>query len=422
MFFILSFFIGLSFLFNQDHIDGIIAIVGDNVVLKSDILEQTALLARQKNINPQKSPLAFERLFTNTLEKKINSLVVLSVAKQDSFISVSFEDINNNIDERIRVFVDLFGSEEALEDTMKLSIKEIKTEFWSVVEEELFIEKLKYLNFGSISIGRQEVVSFFENSPDSLPVLSPLVELSLIQHPVEVGTQTKDSLLTLARTLIDSINTNQLSFEDVARRYSNDPGSAKSGGDLNYTKRGSLLPEYEKVAFLLNVGEVSSPIETVFGIHIIKLVDRVGEKIHTKHILFNLKPGEGDLKNIYKKINLVLEASFNNPAVFDSVALEYFDKHKNLSGYYVDFDKSKFPTFIQNQISLLNDYSFSPLFLEGGFVFALYKYTEQKSESFNLEKDWFIIEQIALNNKKNMLFNLWIEKQKKDLYIKTFSY
>ena len=195
MFFIISFFIGLSFLFNQDHIDGIIAIVGDNVVLKSDILEQTALLARQKSINPQKSTLAFERLFTKTLEKKINSLVVLSVAKQDSFISVSFEDINNNIDERIRVFVDLFGSEEALEDTMKLSIKEIKTEFWSVVEEELFIEKLKYLNFSSISIARQEVVSFFENSPDSLPVLSPLVELSIIQHPVEVGAQTKDSLL-----------------------------------------------------------------------------------------------------------------------------------------------------------------------------------------------------------------------------------
>ena len=298
MFFIISFFIGLSFLFNQDHIDGIIAIVGDNVVLKSDILEQTALLARQKSINPQKSPLAFERLFTKTLEKKINSLVVLSVAKQDSFISVSFEDINNNIDERIRVFVDLFGSEEALEDTMKLSIKEIKTEFWSVVEEELFIEKLKYLNFGSISIGRQEVVSFFENSPDSFPVLSPLVELSLIQHPVEVGAQTKDSLLTLARTLIDSINTNRLSFEDVARRYSNDLGSAKSGGDLHYTKRGSLLPEYERAAFLLNVGEVSSPIESVFGIHIIKLVDRVGEKIHTKHVLFNLKPGPKDLKNI----------------------------------------------------------------------------------------------------------------------------
>jgi peptidyl-prolyl cis-trans isomerase SurA len=273
-----------------------------------------------------------------------------------------------------------------------------------------------------MSIGRQEVVSFFENNPDSFPVANPLVEISLIQHPVEVGSQTKDSLLVFANTLIDSINQNHLSFEEAAKQYSQDPGSAASGGDLNYTKRGSLLPVYEKMAFSLNIGEVSSPIESVFGIHIIKLVDRVGEKIHTKHILFSLKPSPGDLKNIYKKINSVLSVSFNNPAVFDSVALDYYAQYKNLSGYYVDFDKTKFPLFIQNQISSMEDYSFSPLFVEDGFVFVIYKYLEKKSDSFNLEKDWFIIEQVALNNKRNNLFDLWIEEQKKTLYIKTFSF
>ena len=86
----------------------------------------------------------------------------------------------------------------------------------------------------------------------------------------------------MASSLKDSLDLGLLVFEDVAKKHSQDLGSAINGGDLNYTQRGSLLPIYEKTAFSLGIGEVSSPVESAFGLHLIKLVDRIGEKIHTK--------------------------------------------------------------------------------------------------------------------------------------------
>ena len=291
-------FLFCSGLFSQNaenHVDGVIAVVGNLVVLKSDVFEQSLLLAKQKNINPQKSPLIFERLFKKTLSEKIDRLLVLNGALQDTAIDVSFDEINLNLEERINSFAEVFGSKKALEDTMKMSLSEIKSEYWDTVKEELYVERFRNKTFGEISVNRQEVVSFFTENPDSFPSPDPLFEFSILEKPIEISLTTKDSIFSLASSLKDSLDLGLLIFEDVAKKYSQDPGSAASGGDLNYTQRGSLLPEYEKVAFSLKKGEVSKPIETVFGIHLIKLIDRVGEKIHTKHILFRISAGEKDL-------------------------------------------------------------------------------------------------------------------------------
>ena len=192
---------------------------------------------------------------------------------------------NNTLDKRIETFVNIFGSKEALEDTMKMSINSIKGEYYKVVEEELFVEKFRFLNFSNPSISRQDVVSFFIENPDSFPKPETSVEFSVIQHPVELSPKTKQRAFGLAKAVKDSVFSGLLSFEVAAKKYSQDPGSASSGGDLGYTKRGSLLPTYEQAAFSLKEGGLSEPIESVFGFHVILLVDRLGEKIHTKHIL-----------------------------------------------------------------------------------------------------------------------------------------
>ena len=145
-----------SFLFCQtapsNHIDGVIAIVGDNIVLKSDVLEQSFMLAKQKNINPQSNQRAFEKIFNSVLEEKINRLVVLSAASEDSLISVSYEEINATLEDRIEGFISIFGSREALEDTMGLKINEIKAEYWKTVEEELLVERFRYFKLLVIEI------------------------------------------------------------------------------------------------------------------------------------------------------------------------------------------------------------------------------------------------------------------------------
>ena len=405
---------------NESVIDGVLAIVDNSIVLRSDIEEQVFLLAKEKNISPQKSPLAFEKLYKKVIEEQIDRQVVLSFAKKDTLISVSNEEVNNTLDKRIETFVNIFGSKEALEDTMKMSINSIKGEYYRVVEEELFVEKFRYLNFSNSSITRQEVVSFFKENPDSFPSQEMSIDFSIIQHPVELSPKTKEKTFTLASTIRDSIFLGLLSFDLAAKRYSQDPGSASSGGSLGYTKRGSLLPVYEQAAFSLEKGGLSFPIESVFGFHIIKLLDRLGEKINTKHILFSLKAGEIDKKNIIEKLNKQKNLFFNDPSSFDSLAVSFYNKHKNLSGHYLDFDFSRVPLFLQQQLKEMDDFSFSNIFEKEGFLFLIYKYSTKKPPPLSLDKNWVLIEQIALSHKNYKNFKEWINLKKEELYIKKF--
>ena len=210
-------------------------------------------------------------------------------------------------------------------------------------------------------------------------------------------------------------------FEDVAKQYSQDPGSAVNGGDLNYTQRGSLLPVYEQVAFSLSLGEISSPIESVFGLHLIKLVDRVGEKIHTKHILFRLSPGAKDIAFLQKEFNVILKENFNDPGSFDSLCVKNFKKLKNNSGYFVDFNINNLPLFLQKKVFDLENFSFSDVFVEGSSMFLLFKYKQKEIKPLSLDFDWALIERVSLAHKKFNLLEKWIKKEKNNIYIEVFN-
>ena len=303
---------------------------------------------------------------------------------------------------------------------MKMSVSEIKKEYWDVVKEEIYVEKFQSKNFGFVSVNRQEVVSFFTENPDSFPSPEPLFEFSVLEKPVEVSLATKDSIFSLASSLRDSLVSGFLVFEDVAKARSQDTGSSVNGGDLNYTQRGSLLPSYERVAFSLNKGEISFPIETVFGLHLIKLVDKVGEKIHTKHILFRFSPGEKDLNFLYKEFDAYLKENFNDPGAFDSLCVNNYNLYKNLSGYFVDFNINKLPLFLQKKLFLLDDFSFSNVFVEESAVFLLYKYKQTKKHPLSLDFDWPLIERVVLTHKRFNVFKAWIEKEKENIYIEIF--
>lgn len=419
---IVFFFFFFCVAFSQETglVDGLLVVVENNIILRSDIEEQVYFFAKERNISPQKTPLAFERLFGRVLEDQVDRLVVLSFAKKDSFITVSNEEVNNTLDKRINAYVDVFGSKEALEDSMKMSINDIKGEYYKTIEEELFVEKFRFMNFNKTSISRQDVISFFNENPDSFSTQEPTINFSLVQLPVELSQETKDSILTLAFNIKDSLRLGLLLFEEAAKRYSQDPGSALSGGSLGYTKRGSLLPVYEQVAFSLKKGEVSSPVESVFGFHIILLEDRLGEKIHSKHILLSLKPGKKEVKKTVLQLTQKKELLFNDPSSFDSLATQSFAQYKNLSGHYVDFATSSLPVFLQNKLSLVDDFSFSVVFEEGGFVFLLYKYQQNLPRKLSLDLDWVLIERVALSHKNYTKFQGWIKKKKGELYIKRF--
>ena len=412
-----------SFVFSQEKalVDGVLVVVDDQIILRSDIQEQVFFLAKEKNISPQKTPLAFEALWERVVQDQVDRLVVLSFAKKDTFVTVSNEEVNKTLNQRIDSYINVFGSKEALEDSMKMSVNAIKGEYYNIIEEELLVEKFRFFNFNNTSIARQEVVSFFNENPDSFPKQNPMIDFSLIQIPVELNLETKNSIFVFAQNVKDSLVLGLLDFDVAAKRYSQDPGSAPFGGSLGYTKRGSLLPKYEQTAFSLELGEISSPIETVFGFHIIKLKDRLGEKIHSQHILFSLNPGEKEVVENKKILENEKKKFFNDPSSFHSLAISYYSQYKNLSGYYVDFKVSSLPVSLQKRLSFMEDYSFSDVFEEGGFVFLLYKYKEYQPKELSLNLDWVLIEQTALIHKNYKKFQQWIKKKKGETYIEFFN-
>ena len=362
-----------SFGQNPYHVDGVVAVVGSEVVLKSEIVDRASLLAKEKNISPQSQPFLFQRLFERVLQEQIHRLIVLHSAKKDTSIVVSFDDIDSELEGRIAYFVESFGSVSALEDAMELNIQQIKEEYWSVVEEELLVDRFRYTLFGDVSVNRKEVVDFYMFNKDSFPPSPPLISCSFIEVPVLISKNTEDSIFSLALSVRDSVLSGFLDFGVAAKRFSGDPGSAKSGGDLGFSKRGSFLPIYEKTAFALEVGEISSPIQTVYGYHLILLVDRLGEKIHTKHILFPLKPSQKDglyTKSFVDSLGLVVK---NDPGLMDSLSLESYVKYKNSSGVYSGYNKDLLSPSLLFGLVGLNNYTFSHIYKYGDSFCLLYK-------------------------------------------------
>ena len=155
-----SFVFLFSFLFSQQElVDGVVATVGDKNILFSEVLSETRMLAEQKRISPQGSPLMFQRLFDVILKDKIYLKVVLIEAEKDSLFTVTYDEINYSLNERIDVFTNQVGSKENLEKAFGMSLGDIKNNYWETVREELLIEKFKYSLLGGVSVSKQEVFS-----------------------------------------------------------------------------------------------------------------------------------------------------------------------------------------------------------------------------------------------------------------------
>ena len=380
-------------------------------------MEECFFLAQQKKIDPQKNPFQFRLLFNGVLDEKINKNLVLIAAEKDTSIVVSHEDIKKNLEGRIDFFVQQLGSIESLEKEMGMSIQEIKSRYHEEIREELFIGGFQQKLFGNIGISRSEVFSFYETFKDSLPKTPSKSSFSLIQKKVELSASSKENLLKRINSLRDSLILGFLDFEEEAIRISQDPSVAVNKGKM-ITSRGDLVPEYERVAYFLKVGEISSPVLTEYGYHLIKLLDRVGEKITSQHILFLTEPKEEDFRFVEKNLTNLLIESKNDPGLFDSLAVVEKGLGGGLSGIYDNVDISSFPLSFVSSFKESEDYSFSNVFFDDVFCYLFYKYNYIEEEKSSLDNSWKEIELLALEFKRKQRFDLWVKEQKKKTYVK----
>ena len=252
-----------------------------------------------------KSPYLFEQIYYNTRDNIINQYAVLDIAEKDTNLVISNDEVDRALNQQIDDFIARAGSEKQFLEMAGMSMRQIRADYWKNIRDMMHVEKYQFLKIQNIDVSRKEVDKNFINTyKDSIPVVPEQYDFSIIEVPFVAGGDSEGETKYFLESLKNNIENNFLSFDSLAQIYSQDHNTSSSGGYLGFTSRGSLVQEYEEVAYSLKrPGDIGGPIKTNFGYHLIKLVDKQGEKISTQHILRTVGFSEKDKEATYSIIN-----------------------------------------------------------------------------------------------------------------------
>lgn len=419
IFFIIHLIILNTVYSQREHVDGIIAWVETNPILKSEVLQALQMDVMQRGLDLSLHPYYIEDNFDDYLELLINQYVMFEKAKADTLIEVSGDEINLALENELDMMIQRAGSISKLEELLGQPVKAYKIETWDEIEKRLLIDKYQQSFVFNVDISRPEVISFFEHYSDSLSSLPARSSFSLIELPVEVSNEAENRTIKFLELVRDSILSG-LPFEEFAVRHSIDPGSKTNGGDLGYIKRGTLVHRFEEVAFLLKTGEISMPFETDFGYHLVQVLDKQGEKVHIRHILQNIRPTAEDIDDIEKAVREIYQQCIGNYEMFDSLAYYYQNEYQNSSAVYDWIPDKEIDPFV---LSIMDEYKGESVFLpprkklNESYIIILVK-DRKNIEKATLENAWQLIESMAKNQKLSNEFDLWINREKENVFIK----
>ena len=404
------------------YIEGIAAIVGDNIILKSDLSQVVSMTALQQRIDPVNNPKRFQTLQHEVLQSLIDQKIILEMAELDS-IEVKEKDVDSALNQQIKTFVSQAGSKEKAETSLGQSISSFRREFWYEVRDRLISEQFQYSLLSNIKTSREDVFSFFKTYKDSLPLFPSLVNLHHLLITIKPSKESENTALKQIKDIRIQILSGE-PFENLAQTFSEDPGSKSKGGSLGLVSRGSLVKDFETVAFTLEPGIVSEPVETVFGYHLINVQERQGDKAQVSHILISPTITEKDEQRAYH-LSLELSDSIVSLDLFKKYAAKYSDdeKTKQVGGNigWIDplvYSVSGISSFIRKNNLNLNECS-APVKTDFGYH-LLWISAVKPGGKPNLSKHWVDIELMALNQKKMLWYRNWMKEARKQVYIKIY--
>ncbi len=282
------------------QVDKVLAVVGDNIILHSDVEAQYQQMAAQS----QGQPLPDDTrcmIFDNLLLDKL----FLSQAVLDS-VTVTPDKINAELDRRVNYFISVFGSKEKLEEYYGKSILELKDDFKEDIEKQLISDEMKGKVFSGLKVSPAEVKEFFDRIPkDSVPYFNSELELGELAMFPKVSDIAKEYALSKIKAIRNKIVKGG-EFSVEAMINTEDEGSKRDGGSLGMVSRGEMVSEFEGVVFRLKEGEVSDVFETPFGYHIAVVDEILGSKRKVRHILIKPQITRSDLTKVSEKMDSIL--------------------------------------------------------------------------------------------------------------------
>lgn len=414
---------------DRNIIDEVVWIVGDEAILKSDI-ETTRLQALQEGTKWNGDPdcmipeqLAVQKLF-------LNQAVIDS-------IEVTESDVAAQAESRLEYFIETAGSREKLEEYRKASISQIRNELRDAMRNMMIVQKMREHLVKDIKVSPADVRRYFKDLPqDSIPYVPTEVEVQIIAQTPRVDQAEINRVKDELRDFTDRINNGSATFSTLARFYSEDPGTARRGGELDYTGRGSLDPAFANVAFnLTDPKKISKIVESEFGFHIIQLIDKRGDKIKVRHILKKPVVSDSAITQSLLRLDSIRADIVKGTFTFEQGATAISDDKDTRSNYglmvnVVDpytrtskFKMQDLPPEVARVVDTMKVGEISAPFqminARGKTVCVIAKLKNRiEGHKATITEDFQIMKDVVLNKRQEEHIHNWIVEKIKNTYVK----
>lgn len=408
-------------------IDEVIWVVGDEAILRSEV-EEERLRAQYEGQSIQGDPycvipeqLAIQKLF-------------LHQAELDS-VTANESTVSHQVDMRLNYYISQIGSKEKMEEYFRKPQSEIREELMTTVRNQMIIQQMQQKLTSHIKPTPAEIRRFYNTIPaDSIPTIPAQVEVQILSFEPAVPREEVDRIKNQLREFTDRITSGKADFGMLARLYSEDPESAKRGGELGFVGKGQLVSEFADVAFNLNdPKKVSRIVETEYGYHIIQLIEKKGERINCRHILLRPRVSAQDKVNALAKLDSIANIIRDSAdATFEqAVALFSQDKQTAMNAGVMmnpntgssKFEYQDLPSEIAKQIYAMKEGDISEPFvmmdeMKNKEVCAIVRLRSRTDiHKANLVDDFQVIRQMLEQKLSGEFIQQWIGKKQKETYV-----
>ena len=409
-------------------VDEVIWVVGDEAILKSDV-EAMRIQGQQEGMRWSGDPdcsipeqIAVQKLY-------LNQAIIDSIQVTDSEIAQGVEQYLENM-------VSMIGSREKLEEYHKKNISQIRADLRESYRERQMVQGMQQKLTKDIAVSPAEVRRYFKDMPqDSLPFVPTEVEVQIITQQPRIEQEEINRVKEELRDYTERINKGTSTFQTLARLYSEDPGTARRGGELDYTGRGMLDPAFANVAFgLTDPKRVSKIVESEFGFHIIQLIDKRGEKIKVRHILRKPVVSEDAINKALARLDSIRTDIIDEKFPFEAGASVISDDKdtRNNHGLMANitqegrtsrFKMAELPSEVARAVDTLTVGQISKPFTmineRGKTICAIAKLKSRiEGHKATITEDFLVLKNLVLNKRRNQVLHDWVVKRIKSTYVR----
>jgi peptidyl-prolyl cis-trans isomerase SurA len=420
-----------TYSFAQNNvIDEVVWVIGDEAIYKSEVEEarqDAQMRGAQWNGDPYciiPEQLAINKLFLNQ-------------AELDS-ISVTDDDVSSYVEARYKDYVSQAGSEEKLEEYFSMRTDQIKSRLYETSRQEYIISKVREKIISRVKVTPAEVRRFMKDIPaEDIPSVPTQVEVQIITQEPVIPQDEIDAVKSDLRDYIDRVQSGEVTFSTLARLYSEDPGSARDGGDVGFFGRGEMVPEFSAVAFnMTDPNKISKIVETEYGYHIIQFVERLGDRVRVRHILRKPRVPMESVNNCLARLDSIAQGIRGGNSTFESCVVAYSqDKDSRNNNGLMTFEPepgvpriSKYqmeqlPPEVARVVDRMHVGEISDPFTmqlrNGKVVCAIVKLKNKiNSHKANVADDYEQLYDIVSSQRKQEVIEKWIREKQRTTYVR----